>query len=913
MATTQQELDDIGVELGMLEHTLSTLVSAAKLDGTIDDEEQESIDDMEQCIRAAKRKRDELQAELAGSTANGAAQSSKGSSAGAAAAPFNYTLARIVPGGGGYVYAQWSDGEIVIMQGPGGKKDVPVKRGTAAWEAITKEIGTYGGNGSTSSSAPSAAASNSQGPLAQPLENGAAGTASGQCDSSLVAAIAEKQIALQMELLNASPDEAKAIIAELEAANLEMEQQTARLAGKSGNSSAPTEPLAETETLGESLLVLHADLYQEFLNAGDPLNPDMLTAGQEQILEAMRDISEELAIEAERSVMAQENPRLEGLEGEEFEDEYQLGLYEDSEGFNNEGATDSGIDTGESDPSGPSNYFSMFSEGESGKDKTVDEILADLEMNHDKMLSAQALGPEYVNKRKQQIIELYKEYDAYGDVTNSINEVISDGKLIGFRFSVPEGVVLDDNVPNEDRGLPHTFLVDLNGKVLKAIESNDMFTTVPGAAIDAAVKEIAEASGAPEIAVAVPLEIAVATLGAPVEAVLDAADLMDATAKWVKDEDGSIFPLLVLAAVVVIPYSRAGKRVFRVKNELGEEVIIEAGELVASLDKRSGTLRPDGVGFMTDSQMDEAAAFARADPGTSDAARRRFEDLKQRNRARYDEIREEYKRKYGKYPEFDRDPVPQDIADDIDQAFDEMVDDTPLPDDWYKSFDPDVEKVYKDNLPQVDFDWDNLHDDVYEILGEKLGIKGGAAEIKLRLKNLYKLISRDFPTQFRPLWDEAVEACPAAREKIAELPDHIDAIKSAQRKYKGLDPNSEEAKKLSKKIDAMTVTRNKLARDAFDLVRNAFWTRANKRLEKYMTDAGLNVGKGKKAAALDGVDQPISIEHGIGLEEKPLRAIDGSHMMFSPNYENTQILRMRRNLIKQRFEELGYKGPHPWL
>jgi hypothetical protein len=80
-----------------------------------------------------------------------------------------------------------------------------------------------------------------------------------------------------------------------------------------------------------------------------------------------------------------------------------------------------------------------------------------------------------------------------------------------------------------------------------------------------------------------------------------------------------------------------------------------------------------------------------------------------------------------------------------------------------------------------------------------------------------------------------------------------------------------------------------------------------------MKDAGLDVGKGGKSAGIGGVDQPISIEHGVGLEENPLRAIDGSHMMFSPNVENTKILRMRRNLIKQRFEELGYSGPHPWL
>jgi hypothetical protein len=146
MGATQQELEEIGVELGFLEHTLSTLVSAAKLDGTIDDDEQDVIDDLEQSIRASKRKRDELQAELAGAAGSGSAKSSAGSVS-PANAPRNYTLARIVPGGGGYTYAQWPDGELAILQGPQGQKDLPVKRGATAWKAITAEIGTYSGTG----------------------------------------------------------------------------------------------------------------------------------------------------------------------------------------------------------------------------------------------------------------------------------------------------------------------------------------------------------------------------------------------------------------------------------------------------------------------------------------------------------------------------------------------------------------------------------------------------------------------------------------------------------------------------------------------------------------------------------------------------------------------------------------------
>jgi hypothetical protein len=151
MGATQQELEEIGVELGMLEHTLSTLVSAAKLDGTIDAEEQDTIDDLEQCIRASKRKRDELQAELAGATGINSTSRSGGS----ASTPRDYTLARILPGNGGYTYAQWPDGELAIIQGPKGQKDLPVKRGTTAWNAITAEIGTFSGAASSSDAAPS--------------------------------------------------------------------------------------------------------------------------------------------------------------------------------------------------------------------------------------------------------------------------------------------------------------------------------------------------------------------------------------------------------------------------------------------------------------------------------------------------------------------------------------------------------------------------------------------------------------------------------------------------------------------------------------------------------------------------------------------------------------------------------------
>lgn len=79
----------------------------------------------------------------------------------------DYTLARIVHGGGGYVYAQWSDDELVIMEGPGGEKDQPVKRNTKAWKAITAEIGTYhGGDGGSSATVPTSSGETDDGAVA---------------------------------------------------------------------------------------------------------------------------------------------------------------------------------------------------------------------------------------------------------------------------------------------------------------------------------------------------------------------------------------------------------------------------------------------------------------------------------------------------------------------------------------------------------------------------------------------------------------------------------------------------------------------------------------------------------------------------------------------------------------------------
>ena len=74
--------------------------------------------------------------------------------------------ARVVPGGGGYVYAQYPDGEIVIQESPTGQKDLPVQRGSKAWKAITKEIGPYPGSDPASGGDPVAGGGGSESGLA---------------------------------------------------------------------------------------------------------------------------------------------------------------------------------------------------------------------------------------------------------------------------------------------------------------------------------------------------------------------------------------------------------------------------------------------------------------------------------------------------------------------------------------------------------------------------------------------------------------------------------------------------------------------------------------------------------------------------------------------------------------------------
>ncbi len=228
MATTQKELEDIGVELGMLEHTLSTLVSAAKLDGTIDDEEQESIDELERFIGVAKRKREALEQELASASGDGV-HGSGGASVGGAIDPRDYTMARIVPGNGGYVYAQYPDGEIVIVQGPNGQKDLPVKRATTAWTAITNEIGNYGG---TAASALDSGAAKSTTSTTAVVSADEAAASFASNEDSLLNDLYQQEAALVIAYQNAGSEaEREQIWGELEGTREEIAEEKASIAG----------------------------------------------------------------------------------------------------------------------------------------------------------------------------------------------------------------------------------------------------------------------------------------------------------------------------------------------------------------------------------------------------------------------------------------------------------------------------------------------------------------------------------------------------------------------------------------------------------------------------------------------------------------------------------------------------------
>jgi hypothetical protein len=887
MATTQKELDDIGVELGLLEHTLSTLVSAAQLDGTIDNEEQDAIDDMEQCIRAAKRKRDELKAELAGNAGNGAAGSSNGSSAAPASASPNYTLARIVPGRGGYVYAQWPDGELVIMQGPNGKKDLPVKRGTAAWEAITKELGTFGGTNASSSSPPAAE-----------QESGAAPK---QSDSSVVAAIAEKQIALQMELLNASPDEAKAIIEQLEAANVEMAEVNARLAGSSGNSSTPTEPLADTETLGESLLVLHADLYQEFLNAGDPLNPDLLTAGQLQILEEMRTISPLLAIEAERSILTNKHPELDGLEGADLKGALEQIRVEDMSDYG-EGVSDEEFAAGES-ADATSQYDDLDTEGQ----MDVEDIIWAAESEHNRLMNINALDQSFIDERIEQI---RRKNDIPADV--KIEVTWKDDKIVGFHYD-----------GESDLGREYGIIyLDLNGQ---KIDRKYSTTSVEG-----------------EILVA-GAEIAASLIAQPVEMVIDIKDLYEATVEYSQADDGSIVPLIITAGAVVIPYTRIGKKVFDVAGTL-----VEAGRLARVVEGRVTPEALKGIGIidkksdvLDDTVRNAQGPSAEAIEAALDAIRREMDDPTVDKAASFDKFiqrndvtsillrlkdegltlddigvrRQDLSDLIGGGSQEELDDAARYLSDKLndkldDRAFDEMQTPGDLPDNWQDDFQPDVHKVYDDTLPQAEMG--KIEDEVLQKLGEQLGIKGSPEEIRTTIKYLSSMLSQGFQKKFKKDWEDAVKASKAAAEKMEWVKKYVKQMEELQRRI-DIDPTTDQAKKDMARITELALEAHKIAREAFDNVRDAFWRRVNKRSKDYLKAAGLKVGSGDTAPTLQSTGQAITIEHKNRLQDDPLRAIDADNMTFSFMYENTTLLEQRRKLIKERFDQLGYEGKHDWL
>ena len=310
-----------------------------------------------------------------------------------------------------------------------------------------------------------------------------------------------------------------------------------------------------------------------------------------------------------------------------------------------------------------------------------------------------------------------------------------------------------------------------------------------------------------------------------------------------------------------------------------------------------------------------------------------------------------------------------------DRALDEMIDPTPLPDDWHEvPTTPDISAAYKDGIDIGDLNPDALPDEWIDIIGDvdpdtltdaekalkaeiwdkkyremlvekgvdvgkmtddaisaasrkldkdyydaldtankKLGFKGTPAEVKAGLKKLKKLMSSGMEKEFAEIWAKKASASDAAQEKMDWVRKCVIRLEELEKKLEGLKKGSSAAKTCKEEIEEVTKQRNEIARSAFNNVRDAFWRDLNKNHAKLLEEAGLKVESGSKAPALEAIGQGATVEHKNRLQDAPLRAIDSKNMTFSFNYENTVLLEQHRRLYEQRMRELGHEDAIPWL
>ena len=233
--------------------------------------------------------------------------------------------------------------------------------------------------------------------------------------------IQDQQIALQQELL-VNPGNADKIIDEMNRLS-EVYKDTAGITEVTDE--------VEPETTGGDLLQTHRELYQAFLRAGDPENPLILSSVQEDILAEMRGISEELAIEAERALMASKGG-WHGLDGQELEEMSAIpedvsdepGMFDNEEEYESE--------------TEPSRYMEMFEEGVPGADsRTIPEMMAAASAAEDALASTWQLTDEEIDAKLRAVANRWVTSGNKADEIFSRAEYLKNDRkeLIGFKLA----------------------------------------------------------------------------------------------------------------------------------------------------------------------------------------------------------------------------------------------------------------------------------------------------------------------------------------------------------------------------------------------------------------------------------------------------------------------------------------------
>ncbi|MGB5556711.1 MAG: polymorphic toxin type 50 domain-containing protein [Paracoccaceae bacterium] len=541
MAVLQAELEDIKVELAVLQDTLEAVKEGALADGVIDDYEQSEIDELNAVIREAKNERDAIEAEIQEKAEAGAEDESLWDKVTDAAEDFFGGSSDDEDSGG------TAKPEIAPSAGEGNSEDddsddyADPSFGNGVsdeeFEEQSNDEEPYadaGGESDWREGPPDAPDQEPQEPkemLELFPDDGAdligPGPAEPEDKSSFMKELLDKQMDLQNALLNATGPERDAILADLEAMNDEIKGEAELLAEKESLD-------RKAVPLADELMTLQTDLYIEFQNATGP-DPNIPTPEQERILAEMNDVRADLGLEVMRIEKIHELGLDPSLEGSDLDEEILRSEYEEGSEFNNEGMTDEEFSgTGLHDEE-TSDYMELF-EGETEMEELDDPdlIVAEMAQDHEKLLAMDELGPEALTERKAMIA---KRYGLTGP--DDIKAERKGGEIWGFRFPAEAAnPILGEG----------TQYVDMFGDLLGKPEYDTQGLE----------NELLDLAG----------EIVVATFCQLAEVALDIKDLAEAVIKYKKDPEGNVYPVILIAGIISVPYSRAGKRFFKIGGKL---------------------------------------------------------------------------------------------------------------------------------------------------------------------------------------------------------------------------------------------------------------------------------------------------------------------------------------------------------